>query len=310
MNWLIQILSLPTENSTARMRAWRALKASGAAVLRDGVYLLPHNPACRSTLDVIASEVRNGGGTALVLAVEEPADAGFANLFDRTADYAALLAEVSQARAELTAPTGQDTVRLVRRLRKAFAALVGIDFFPAEAQRQTEAALRELELALAQALSPGEPQALEGVIAPRQVAAYQGRVWATRQRPWIDRLASAWLIRRFIDRKARFLWLQEVADCPADAVGFDFDGATFSHVDVRVTFEVLLASFCLEQGALARIGQVVHYLDVGGIQPAEAVGVETVLGGLREVIADDDQLLNRASDVLDGLLAAFEKGTP
>src|SRR3546814_6533704 len=83
----------------------------------------------------------------------------------------------------------------------------------------------------------------------------------------VDRLACAWLIHRFIDSQARFLWLESPALCPADALGFDFDGATFTHIEARVSFEVLLASFGLDQPGLRRIGALVHYLDVGGVQP-------------------------------------------
>jgi hypothetical protein len=117
------------------------------------------------------------------------------------------------------------------------------------------------------------------------------------------------LIRRFIDPQARILWLDAPGDCPADALGFDFDGATFSHVGSRVTFEVLIESFALTQPALARLGLLVHFLDVGGIQPPEAAGVESVLAGLREGISDDDQLLAAALAIFDGLLASFNRGT-
>jgi len=303
--WLSLITSLPTENATLRMRAWRLLKASGAAVLRDGVYLMPERPKCRAVLDGLGADVRDGGGTALVLRIEEPMDSNFTGLFDRREDYAALLAEVAQARAALALDTAQDTLKQARKLRKVFGTLTEIDFFPEDAQRRADAALQELELACARTLSPDEPQAVEGRIERLVTAQYQGRLWATRQRPWVDRLASAWLIQRFIDPQARICWIAHPQDCPDDALGFDFDGAAFSHVGSRVTFEVLLASFGLAQPALIRLGQLVHYLDVGGAQPPEAAGVESILAGLREVITDDDQLLSAAHAVFDGLLASF-----
>ncbi len=308
MKTIALILSLPTENATARQRVWRALKASGAAVLRDGVYLLPEREDCRDTLEGLAQDVREGGGTAHVLHINEPDGENFAALFDRSDDYAALLADVSQAREVLTADTAQDTLKQARKLRKTFANLAAIDFFAGEAQRQADSALRELELTCARALSPDEPQAVDGVIERLELSDYQGRTWATRRRPWVDRLASAWLIRRFIDSQARILWLDSPGDCPPDALGFDFDGATFSHVGGRVTFEVLAASFGLEQAAIARLGLLVHCLDVGGVQPPEAVGIESVLAGLRETLIQDDSLLTAASAVFDGLLASFDKG--
>ncbi len=308
--WLSLITTLPTENATLRQRAWRALKASGAAVLRDGVYLMPESDHCRATLDGLATDVREGGGTAHVLRVEEPDQANFASLFDRSNEFATLLGEIGQVRQNLSEDTAQDVLRQARKLRKSFANIAEIDFFPSEAQRQADSALSELELACASTLSPDEPRVCEGAISRRQTSDYQGRIWATRQRPWVDRLASAWLIRRFIDPQAQLLWIETPADCPSDALGFDFDGATFTHVGSRVTFEVLSASFGLERPALARLGLLVHFLDVGGVQPPEAAGIESALAGMRESITDDDQLLTAASNVFDGLLASFDKGIP
>jgi hypothetical protein len=308
--WLSLITSLPTENATARMRAWRALKASGAAVLRDGVYLMPEREACRNTLDAVAADILGAGGTVFVLRVEEPDGAAFVSLFDRREDYAVLLADISKAHAGLAAETAADTLKQARKLRKTFAGLAEIDFFPGEARRQAEAALQDLEQQAGWALSPDEPHAVAGTIPQLPLGLYLGRTWATRCRPWVDRLASAWLIRRFIDPDAHLLWLASPADCPPDALGFDFDGATFSHVGVRVTFEVLLASFGLETPALQRLGALVHFLDVGGVQPPESVGIESALAGLRDTIGDDDQLLNLASAIFDGLLASFEKAPP
>jgi hypothetical protein len=144
---------------------------------------------------------------------------------------------------------------------------------------------------------------------PRLDAAdYQGRLWATRKCLWVDRVASAWLIRRFIDPKARFQWLAKPADCPKKALGFDFDGAAFTHVGDRVTFETLLASFGLEEdAALMRLGAMVHSLDVGGEPVAEAKGFEAMLAGARERLTDDDALLAEISSVLDSFYAHFER---
>ncbi len=306
--WIALITSLPTENATARMRAWRSLKASGAAVLRDGVYLMPERDDCRHLLDTVAADVRAAEGTALVVRLEEPDEGNFMALFDRSADFAGLLGDIATAREGLRPDTANEALKQARKLRKAFANLAAIDFFPGEAQRQADAALRELEQRAAWALSPDEPHPVSEPITRLSVHDYQGRLWATRQRPWVDRLACAWLIRRYIDPQARLLWLATPADCPADALGFDFDGASFTHVGARVSFEVLLTSFGLESPALQRLSALVHFLDVGGVQPPEAVGIESALAGLRDTILDDDQLLSMASHIFDGLLASFEKG--
>jgi hypothetical protein len=307
MRFMLLVLSLPTENATVRMRAWRALKASGAAVLRDGVYLMPRRDECRVTLDAVAADVRAGGGTAHVLGVEQSDGTNYSALFDRSAEYAELIENVRVARKSLTGTRALDVLKRAGKLRKSFAALSDIDFFAGEARAQADAALQDLELAANRMLSPDEPHAISTLIPTRRIADFKRRTWATRRRPWVDRLACAWLIRRFIDSKARILWLDSAAHCPADALGFDFDGATFSHVGARVTFEVMLASFGLDRPGLARIGALVHYLDVGGVQPAEACGIENVLAGLRETLTDDDQLLKAASAVFDGLLAGVEQ---
>jgi hypothetical protein len=315
MNWLCFITSLPTENATLRQRAWRALKSSGACVLRDGVYLLPDLVGNRARLDGVAADVLSGAGTALVLDTQEPDGADFPALFNRSRDYVDVLTEVSEAASALNADSVQEVLKQARKLRKAFDQISQIDFFPGPSRAQTEAALSELEINCARILSPDEPHAIAGAPLELKMSDYQGRTWATRARPWVDRLATAWLIRRFIDPNAKIVWLKSPNDCPENALGFDFDGATFSHVGARITFEVVVASFGLSDPALVRLGLLIHYLDIGGVQPQEAAGVEAALQGLRNTIADDDHLLAVASALFDGLLANFQdpppqKGTP
>lgn len=305
--WIALITSLPTENATARMRAWRSLKASGAAVLRDGVYLMPERPDCRATLSTVAAEIREAAGSALMTRLDEPDNGNFVALFDRSADFASLQGDILLADDGLNADSANEIQKQARKLRKAFVHLAAIDFFPGEAQKQVDESLRQLEQRTARALSPDEPHPVDQAIVRLNRQDYQGQLWATRQRPWVDRLACAWLIRRQIDPHAEICWLATPADCPAEALGFDFDGARFTHAGARVSFEVLLASFDLQTPALQRLGALVHFLDVGGIQPPEAAGIESVLAGLRDTIPDDDRLLAVASNIFDGLLTSFEK---
>lgn len=309
MNWLCFITSLPTENATLRQRAWRALKSSGASVLRDGVYLLPNLPDNRTFLDGITQDVLSGGGTAMVLDTVEPAGADFKSLFNRSEEYAALLFELAKAAGDLTPVSVQDVLKQARKLRKTFDQLSQIDFFPGQERAQAESVLVELEQNCARLMSPDEPHAAVGAISLLSIADYQDRTWVTRAKPWVDRLATAWLIRRFIDPNASILWLKSPKDGPKEALGFDFDGANFSHIGTKVTFEVVATSFGLMEPALQRLGLLVHYLDIGGVQPAEAVGVEAALEGLSSTITDDDQLLNLASAIFDGLLTTFQKST-
>ena len=181
------------------------------------------------------------------------------------------------------------------------------NFFPGPAAEQLEQAFGDAEAALAAQAGDDEPQARPGAVARKDKAQYQGRLWATRAHLWVDRVASAWLIRRFIDPLARFGWLHTPGECPETAIGFDFDGAEFSHVGARVTFEVLLASFGLHQDqALVRLGNIVHVLDVGGAPVPEAAGLAAIIAGYRARNLEDDALLAEASGVLDAPYAGFQ----
>ncbi len=307
MPWCLLVLSLPTDNASARMRAWRSLKGSGAAVLRDGVYVLPDSAAHRTQLRAVADDVRSNDGMARVfdgVASDEPLDA----LFDRADEFTALLAETQAVSAALRRDmAGAEAPRSARRLRKSLEQLSAIDFFPGEAQRQAAQGVAELERQVARLAAPDEPRALPAGVPQVNAAAYRARTWVTRARPWVDRLACAWLIRRFIDPQARFLWLADPSTAPKRAVGFDFDGALFTHVGARVSFETLLAAFGLETPALERLGTLVHGLDAGGVMPPEAAGIERVLAGMRDAIGDDDALMLAAAGVFEGLYQSFEK---
>jgi hypothetical protein len=307
--WLALVVSLPTQNATARMRLWRAVKAGGCAVLRDGVYLLPQGGNSLTLLSGLAQEVTSGGGNAhlLTIAARDAAqEKDFRALFERGEQYVTLTAEIDRTRASLPDRETATLRKALKKLRRDFDTLAASDFFPGATREKTEAALSELENAATMRFSPGEPRAAQGEIVRLDQAQYQGRRWATRQRMWVDRMASAWLIQRFIDPEAHFAWLEKPEDCPIDALGFDFDGASFTHVGDKVTFEVLLASFGLENdAALAKLAALVHFLDAGGNPVAEAAGVETVLAGARSRCADDDALLAEASKVFDFLYAAY-----
>lgn len=310
--WLVLVVSLPASNATLRMRLWRATKALGCAVLRDGVYLLPAGRGLRQALRMHVEEVKQGGGSAYLLNVANPSTeekTDFQGLFDRSEDYRALMERVTAFRAGIGALDTHAGRRQLKTLWREFEALAAIDYFPRGGKAEADALLMDAEAAFLASLAPGEPRPTTGDIAVLDKAAYQHRSWATRRHLWVDRMASAWLIRRFIDPEARFQWLEQPEDCPDDALGFDFDGAEFTHVGQRVTFEVLLASFGLETDpALMKLGALVHCLDVGGLLVAEAAGVEMVLGGLRVSQPDDDALLVAAGGVLDGIYMNFKTG--
>lgn len=307
--WLLLIVSLPTSSATARMRIWRALKALGCAALRDGVYLLPPKPEHEQALHELADECQREGGSAWLMAVQSRSAeeaAGFRQLFDRSADYAELRKAWREANRGLASLAAPELTRLQRKMQREFDAARAIDFFPGEASVEAQAAWTDFNKRIDGLLSPDEPHETQGRVPQLDAAQYQGRTWATRRRPWVDRVASAWLIRRFIDHDARIQWLAKPSDCPKRALGFDFDGAMFTHVGDLVTFETLMASFGLEgDPALARLASIVHALDVGGDPVPEAKGFEAVMAGARERLNDDDALLAEMSTVLDSLYVHF-----
>ena len=304
------ILSLPTRNSTLRMRVWRALKDCGAAVLRDGVYLLPRNGAEVSALQRLEKEIRAHGGLAVTFDAAPHAEDDIAALrarFDRTADYGVLVGRISGVRTSLATLGPRRGLTALRRLEQAVEKLARIDFFPGEAKAQATAALAALRTRYAELYARNEPRASGKGLRPLERARFQKRLWATRKAPWVDRLASAWLIKRFIDREAKFVWLARPSERPKKAIGFDYDGAEFTHVKNRVTFEVLAAAFGLDQdAALARIAAAVHFLDVGGIPVPEANGLETMLKGAKEKAASDDALLTDAMRTFDLLYSGYQ----
>lgn len=307
--WLAFVVSLPSTASTARMRIWRAVKSLGCSPLRDGAYLLPAQVEQAAQLQTLADETVQDGGTAWILRVQAQdmaEQAAFRALFDRTEEYTLWLEELAQSRQRLPAMAAAELQRLHRRHARAYEAIRKIDFAPGEASIRAEAQWRDFTNAVESIQSPGEPQASAGRIARRDRMQYQGRLWATRRHLWVDRVASAWLIQRYIDPAARFAWLDSPEVCPTDALGFDFDGATFSHVGDQVTFEVLLASFGLDADrGLQRLAAMVHALDVGGAATPEAGGFEAVLSGARKRWSDDDALLADVGGVLDSLHAYF-----
>jgi hypothetical protein len=303
------VISLPTRNSTVRMRVWRALRASGCGVLRDGVYLLPKEAPAAACFAELEDQVRAGGGFAAQV------DIGFQTasqhddarrLFDRSEGFGELAARIKDASSSLAKLGARKAQTMVQRLQRSFDELAVLDYFPGEAQRQAREAMQALEARARDLYSRGEPRKRQGKVRRADPAKYRGRVWATRKAPWIDRLASAWLIKRFIDPDARFAWIGVPRDCPKNAVGFDFDGAEFTHVGSRVTYEVLLASFGLENDpALAAVAAAVHFLDAGGIPVPDAKGLETVLRGVCEKARNDDEAVAKACGVLDYLYAAY-----
>jgi hypothetical protein len=304
------VLSLPSGNKTVRMRIWRALRGMGCGVLRDGVYLLPAGAPQAARFIEIESEVLRASGFAMTVEIDVKTSTQYERvrkLFNRTPAYTSLVRDIASTRRSLARLGPQRGAARLKQLRQAFQTIVEGDFFPGQANLQAEDALNALEREAEQLYSDKEPRASGRAVRRVSSAKYRKRLWVSRKHPWIDRLASAWLIRRFIDQQARFAWLEDPKRRPKTSVGFDFDGAEFTHAGHRVTFETLLASFALEADpALQRIGAAVHYLDAGGIPVTEAEGIQAVLQGIREKSRGDDELVLDALRIFDHVYAAWK----
>ena len=314
ISWLILTATLPTSPSGLRVRIWRALKATHCATLREGVYILPATAPSAQDFWAMDAAIREAGAESHLLelqARDEAQEAGFRALFDRSAlyvDFARALKEAGQA---LQVATETQVRKSLRALDHQLQGLLAADFFPGVALVAAKAGLQTLRRETERQLSPGEPAAGSGAIARLAIADYQGRIWATRTRPWVDRLASAWLVQRFVDQSPSFVWLQDTSACPPSALSYDFDGAVFSHVGDRVTYEVLAESFGLDADpALRRLGTLVHALDIGGIggiAVEEAPGVEMLVRGLQAQHADDNALLQASGALFDTLYAGLRQ---
>jgi hypothetical protein len=309
-NWLILTATLPTNPSGLRVRVWRALKATGAGTLREGVYVLPGSAPTAQALRDIERTIAEAGADAHLLEVDarDAAQEGaFRSLFDRSDLYAELLQAVKEARKAIRRSSEAELHKTLRTLEQQLHQLQASDFFPGRDHAAAADAVASLRRDIELHLSPDEPAPQRAAIEPRHIADFQGRTWATRKRPWVDRLATAWLVQRFIDKRPTFLWLADAKKCPKSAIGYDFDGATFTHLGDLVTFEVVARTFGLDESpAIRRVGELVHYIDVGGAPTDEAPGLEMLVRGLQALHVDDDALLKAAISLFDALHAALQ----
>ncbi len=309
-HWLILTATLPTNPSGLRVRVWRALKATGAGTLREGVYLLPEHASTAQALWDLERTICEAGADAHLLVVtarDEAQEKAFRALFDRSDLYTELLQSIKEARAGIRKATEAQLHKSLRSLEQHLQGIQASDFFPGKDSQRTSEALAALRRQIELHLCPDEPGATDAAIARLSIADYQGRTWATRKRPWVDRLGTAWLVQRFVDKKPTFIWLAEPKKCPKAALGYDFDGATFTHVGDKVSFEVVAESFgLLADPALQRLAALVHTIDIGGIPVDEAPGFEIVVRGLQARHASDDALLAATIAVFDAVYAAMQ----
>lgn len=303
-NWLVTVAQLPTEDPASRMRVLRTLESLGAAVIREGAYLLPDTPANRQALDALADYVVKVAGTAHVLRVAPSSPAqqeAFAQLFDRSARYEALIKTIESLRVSFGHSDPSAISRVLHKQRREFETIAALDFFPTEMQARARQALIDGEAEVRKLLFPTQSKA-----SIDTSLGMLGRTWATRRPLWADRLACAWLIRRFVDPEATLMWLEKGEPAPKDAIGFGYEGAAFGNSESRVTYEEMLARLNLARNdALAKIGGIAHFLEVGGTPVPEAAGVQTLLQGAVRRSNSENDLLLEAEKTFDLLYEAY-----
>jgi hypothetical protein len=315
--WLVFVHQLPAQPSNLRVKTWRRLQQLGAVALKNAVHVLPDSAHSREDFEWLRAEVAGSGGEASILtaslaeADERPVVARF---------QASSAAEFTQLRKEIRAmkvrtrsdqssgASNGNGLQAVRALQERFARAAERDVFAAPGSREVEAALRELDAEYRPAARPRSAD--KSGSGPLDLALYRRRMWVTRPRPGVDRFSSAWLIRRFIDREARFVFAASPEKYP-EAVPFDmYQSGGFKHEGELCTFEVLQERFGVREAAVTRIGEIVHDIDLkeDRYKSPHTATVARLVDGLRAATPDDARLLEQGICMFEALYLSFGAG--
>jgi hypothetical protein len=314
--WLLLVHQLPASPSNLRVRTWRRLQQIGAVPLKQAVYVLPDSPNTREDFEWLKTEIKGAGGDATVFVADSldtfSADALIEEFRRSRQDaYMALAREVEGVVARLNATrrphgTRKPAIgRLLEGFRDRLAALERIDFFGGAGRDRVLTLLAQLDDHIG-----GRPRGSASTSAggPVDLTTYKGRVWVTRPRPGVDRMGSAWLIRRFIDADARFAFADDRHTLPAvDAIPFDMFGVEFGHRGEDCTFETLCNVFGISDPSVTRIAHLVHDLDLkdGRFGAPEAGTLGTLIEGLQLATPEDEPLLEQGVTLFESLYRAF-----
>jgi hypothetical protein len=322
--WVLLIHQLPPKPTNLRVRIWRKLQKLGAVAIKNSVYVLPANDKTNEDFQWLKQEIESAGGEAAVFragAVEGATDDEIIGAFRKARDeeFAAITAEFDgltgrireQSRAKHLSPArlaAQETE--LDRLHGELERVIANDVFEAQGRAAAVSAYERCQKAIRLSQTPSKKTAS----APREsgvlsVADFQKRRWVTRRNLHIDRLASAWLISQFIDKRPRFYFVgdEETID---GAIPFDMFGAEFTHQGEDCTFETLLKRFGLTDiPGLRELAQIVHDIDLKDdkFNRLEAVGLNAIINGLSESLHDDRKLLQQSGVIFDGLFTLFGK---
>lgn len=311
--WLLIFYSVPSQPVSSRVKIWRKLAKAGAVQLKGAVYILPATEEHEEFLQWLIGEVKSMGGDGAFVRTAEVktmTEADIRRLFTAQADeeYSrlekaldVLERKIQSMRKGTKSEDGKHLADQVAKFTKEFEGVAKRDFFGSSTGQAMKKRLHAVEVALRDAGKKAPEEAAS--IMSRRTQDYQGKIWATRKNPFVDRMASAWLIKRFIDPKASFSFIDErdIASLDNPMVGFDVRGAAFTHVGELCTFEVLIKSFGIKNKVVKKIAEIVHDLDVKDDKygKPEAAGVEDILAGIRKTAKNDDDGLERG-------MAAFE----
>jgi hypothetical protein len=303
-NWLLLIHQLPAKPAYARVKLWRRLQALGAVAVKHAVHALPAGAPAQEDFEWVLKEITEAGGEGMILEarlIDGLSDAEVRAMFNmaREADYRALAKELRAAEKAGAAPAQ------VARLKAEAARIVAIDFFGANGREDVEARLASLAVQL-------EPETLATSSGKTQLPG-AGHVWVTRRDVHVDRIASSWLIRRFIDPQASFKFVSAKGyRLRKGEMRFDMFEAEFTHEGDRCTYEVLLLRSGLKDKALAVIGEIVHDIDLKDAKFAreEASGIGRMIDGFAAAGMSDVQRLERGAAMFDDLYAYFRGRRP
>lgn len=312
--WLLFFYSVPSRPVGARVRIWRKLIKAGSLPFKGAVYILPDNEENFEYFQWLVSEVTSMGGEAAFVKVEKletAKDNEIIGLFNqqRARDYHGIekgLEEIERRTDSLkkggNLPRGERLLGQFHRLMKKFDEIKRIDFFSSRIGDDLKGRMKVIEPKVRTAAAPDAKEPLP-VIAARTVEDYKGKTWVTRKNPFVDRMATAWLIRKFIDKKAVFQFMDEkmMEKVKEDFVAFDVRGGEFTHVGDMCTFEVLLKSFKFKDKALKKMAEIVHELDVKDdrFHNPESRGIEEILIGIRKTARSDKEILEKGMALFD-----------
>jgi hypothetical protein len=311
--WLLVFYSVPSHPVSNRMKIWRKLAKAGAVQLKGAVYILPATDDHEEFLLWLIGEVKSMGGDGAFVRTEEirsMKEADIRELFLKQAEQEYrgfeknlndLERKIQSIRKGTTSERGAGPANQAGKLAKELENIRTRDFFSSVLGDEITKRLTALQTSI-QGIGKRASERPE-LVKLKRAADYRGRTWITRKKPFIDRMSSAWLIRRFIDAKAVFTFVSErdLASIGGNAVAFDMPGGEFTHVGDRCTFEVVVKSFDIKDKAVRKIAEIVHDLDVRDekFSNPEASGVEAVLTGIRKTTKSDDEALERGMAVFE-----------